>query len=308
MWLRITSLLLFLSASAFAQSAGGVAGISGVVRDQSGAVVPKANVVISSTSQGTIRNLSTNDAGLFTAPALIPGPGYQVTVTAAGFTQYEAKNLDLQVGQNMDLKINLTVGPTTTSVEVTSAAPLTEDTKTDVSAVIDSRSIQELPINGRRVDSFVLLTPDVHMDGTFGLLSFRGVAGQNSFLIDGNDTTEQFYNENAGRTRIASGLSQDVVQEFQVVSANFSAEYGRAMGGVINQVTRSGGNDFHGTGYWFYRNQDFNARDTFATVVPQETRNQFGASAGGKILKDKLFYFFNYEGMRRNFPLIANIT
>ena len=279
-----------------------------MVRDQSGAVVPKANVVISSTSQGTIRNLSTNDAGLFTAPALVPGPGYQVTVTAAGFTQYEAKSLDLQVGQNMDLKINLTVGPTTTSVEVTSAAPLTEDTKTDVSAVVDSRSIQELPINGRRVDSFVLLTPDVHMDGTFGLLSFRGVAGQNSFLIDGNDTTEQFYNENAGRTRIASQLSQDAVQEFQVVSANFSAEYGRAMGGVVNTVTKSGGNDVHGTAYWFFRNRTLNARDPFAAFNPHEVRHQTGASIGGPLKKDKLFYFLNVDFTRRNFPMVDSLN
>src|SRR5229473_3490898 len=308
MWLRITSLLLFLSASAFAQSAGGVAGISGVVRDQSGAVVPKANVVISSASQGTIRNLTTNDAGLFTAPALVPGPGYRVTVTATGFTQYEARNLDLQVGQNLDLKISLAVGQASTSVEVTAAAPLTEDTKTDVSAVVDSRSIQELPINGRRVDSFVLLTPDVHQDGTFGLLSFRGVAGQNSFLIDGNDTTEQFYNENAGRTRIASQLSQDAVQEFQVVSSNPTAEYGRASGGVVNTVTRGGGNGLHGTAYWFFRNRTLNARDRYAAFNPHEVRHQAGFSVGGPIRKDKLFYFFNTEISRRNFPIAASIT
>src|SRR5438445_8350515 len=147
----------------------------------------------------------------------------------------------LQVGQNLDVNIKLTVAQASTAVEVTAAAPLVEDTKSDVSQVIDSQQITELPINGRRVDSFVLLTPGVTTDGTFGLLTFRGVAGHNSFLVDGNDSTEQFYNENAGRTRIASGLSQDVVQEFQVVSANFSAEYGRAMGGVVNQVTRSGG-------------------------------------------------------------------
>ena len=103
-----------------------------------------------------------------------------------------------------------------TQVEVNAVAPLVEDTKTDVSQVIDARQIQDLPINGRRVDSFVLLTPGVTNDGTFGLLSFRGVAGGNSFLVDGNDTTEQFYNENAGRTRIATQISQDAVQEFQV--------------------------------------------------------------------------------------------
>jgi hypothetical protein len=306
--LRIASLFLFLSACALAQSAGGVAGISGVVRDQSGAVVPKARVVISSESQGTIRTLSTNDAGIFSAPALVPGPGYQVAVTATGFTPYEAKSLELQVGQNLDLKVNLAIGQTNASVEVTAAAPMTEDTKTDVSAVVDNRSIQELPINGRRVDSFVLLTPDVHQDGTFGLLSFRGVAGQNSFLIDGNDTTEQFYNENAGRTRIASQLSQDAVQEFQVVSANFSAEYGRAMGGIVNTVTKSGGNGVHGTAYWFFRNRTLNARDPFAAFNPKEVRHQTGASIGGPLKKDKLFYFLNVDFTRRNFPMVDSLN
>jgi outer membrane receptor protein involved in Fe transport len=307
MRLRIASLLLILSAAAFAQTGGGVAGISGVVRDQSGALVPKAKVVISTESLGVVRTLATNDSGLFTAPALVPGPGYKVTVTATGFAPYEAKDLDLRVGQNMDLQVSLAVGQTTSSVEVT-AAPMVEDTKTDVSAVVDSRSIQELPINGRRVDSFVLLTPDVHQDGTFGLLSFRGVAGQNSFLVDGNDTTNQFYNENAGRTRIASQLSQDAVQEFQVVSANFSAEYGRAMGGVVNTVTKSGGNDIHGTAYWFFRNRTLNARDPFAAFNPHEYRHQTGASIGGPLKKDKLFYFLNVDFTRRNFPMVDSLN
>ncbi len=132
-------------------------------------------------------------------------------------------------------------------MEVTTAAALIDDTKTDVSQVVGTREIMDLPINGRRVDSFVLNTPGVTNDATFGLLTFRGVAGNNSFLLDGNDNTEQFYDENAGRTRIQSQISADAVEEFQVVSANFSAEYGRAMGGVVNTVTKSGGNAVHGT-------------------------------------------------------------
>ena len=296
--------LLTFASCVFAQSAGGLAAISGVVHDPSGAVVPNAKVIISSESFGNLRTLVTNRDGLFNAPALVPGGGYKVEITAAGFTAYEAKGLEIQVGQNLDLQVAMSVSAATTSVDVTSAAPLVEDTKTDVSQVIDSQQITELPINGRRVDSFVLLTPGVTNDGTFGLLSFRGVAGHNSFLVDGNDATEQFYNENAGRTRIASQLSQDVVQEFQVVSANFSAEYGRAMGGVVNQVTRSGGNNFHGTAYWFYRNQDFNARDAYASFNPDESRHQAGGTLGGRIIKDKLFFLVNTEVTRRNFPMV----
>ncbi len=301
-------LLLLVSAPAFAQTAGGVAGISGVVHDPSGSAVPNAKVVISSDAQGTLRTATTNSAGGFTAPALVPGPGYKVTVTVAGFAGYEANAIVLQVGQQLDLNVQLTVAANTTQVDVTAATPLVQSTKTDVSDVIDTKQIDELPINGRRVDSFVLLTPGVTNDGTFGLLTFRGVAGHNAFLIDGNDTTEQFYNENAGRTRISSQISQDAVQEFQVVSSNFSAAYGRAMGGVVNTVTRSGSNNFHGTAYWFFRNRTLNARDRYATINPHEVRHQAGASVGGKIIKDKLFYFFNGDFTRRNFPMVSRIN
>ena len=151
-------LFLFASAPVFAQSAGGVAGISGEVKDPSGSTVPNAKVVISSASRGTVRTVQTNGAGIFTAPSLLPGTGYKVTVTAAGFAPYEASDIDLQVGQNLNLNIALTVGQTSTSVEVNAAAQLLDDTKTDVSQVVGTREIMELPINGRRVDSFVLNT------------------------------------------------------------------------------------------------------------------------------------------------------
>ena len=303
-----TLTMLGLSAAALAQSAGGLAGISGVVRDPSDAVIPHAKVVISSEARGTIRSLETNDAGLFSAPALTPASGYEVSVTAAGFAGYEAKSLNLLVGQNLDLRITLAVEASSTAVEVTAAAPILENTKTDISGVVDTRSIEDLPINGRRVDSFVLLTPGVSNDGNYGLLTFRGVAGQNSFLVDGVDTTEQFYNENAGRTRIAAQISQDAVEEFQVVSADYSAEYGRAMGGVVNTVTKTGGNDLHGTAYWFYRSTGFDARDPFSAFVPSEKRNQIGGSIGGAIKKDKLFYFLNTEVTRRNFPIASSLS
>jgi outer membrane receptor protein involved in Fe transport len=307
-WKSIATLLLMVYAPVFAQSGGGAASISGVVRDPSGALVPSAKVVIASAAQGVVRTVETNTEGIFVAPGLTPGPGYQVSVTASGFAPYEATNLVLQVGQSIDLKIALTVGTTTTQVEVTAAAALIEDSKTNVSGVVDGKAIQELPINGRRVDSFVVLQPGVSNDGNYGLLSFRGVAGQNAFLVDGTDTTEQFYNENAGRTRITAQISQDAVQEFQVVSSNYSAEYGRAMGGIVNTVTKSGGNQLHGTAYWFYRSTGFNARDPFTTYVPSEKRQQAGGSVGGAIKKDKLFYFLNTEVTRRNYPMSTSLN
>ena len=233
-----------------------------------------------------------------------PGRGYRVTVTASGFATYEAKDLELQVGQNVNLEVRMTVGQTTTSVEVNAAATLIEDTKTDVSQVVGTRDIMNLPINGRRVDAFVLNTAGVTNDATFGLLTFRGVAGNNSFLLDGNDNTDQFYDENAGRTRIQSQISADAVQEFQVVSASFSAEYGRAMGGVVNTVTKSGTNEIHGSAFYFLRSTGFDAHDPYSSFNPTEHRIQAGGTVGGAIIKNKLFYFLSDDNTRRNFPFV----
>jgi hypothetical protein len=294
--------------AAFAQAVAGMAGISGVVRDASGAAIPGAQVLVTNESKGIRRTLETNESGVFNAPALVPSTGYQVTARKDGFTPFELRDMQLLVGQNVSLDITLQVAAAATQVEVVATAPLVESTKTGVSQVVNDRQILSLPINGRRVDSFVLLTPAVVSDGTFGLVSFRGIAGGNAFLTDGNDTTNQFYNENAGRTRITTQISQDAVQEFEVLSNGYSAEYGRASGGVINTVTRSGSNDVHGTGYWFFRNRSLNARDPFATVNPPEVRHQLGGSIGGAIKKDKLFYFVNGETTRRKFPLVASLT
>jgi hypothetical protein len=301
-------LLLCLPATLAAQAVAGFGGISGVVRDASGAVVPAANVIVENPSKGIRRTLLSNDAGVFAAPALVPAPGYEIRVSKDGFTPFEVKAIEVLVGQNVNINVPLSVSGTATQVDVTDAAPIVEQTKTGISQVVNSKQIQDLPINGRRVDAFALLTPAVVSDGTFGLVSFRGIAGGNAFLTDGNDTTNNFYNENAGRTRITTQISQDAVQEFQVLTNGYSAEFGRASGGVINTVTRSGGNDVHGTAYWFFRNQDFNARDPYATVNPKERRDQFGGSIGGAIKKDKLFYFVNAEATRRDFPLVASLT
>lgn len=307
---RVTVLFLLTLAarSVNAQSVAGLGAISGTVHDASGASIAGAQVVISNETNGVRRTLTTNEAGVFTAPSLQPAAGYTVTITKPGFATYTAKDIQVAVGRDVNLDVTLSIATGSTQIDVTADPPVVDSTRTDVSQIVNERQIQDLPINGRRVDSFVLLAPAVVPDGTFGLLSFRGIAGGNNFLTDGNDTTQTYYNENAGRTRIQSQIAQDAVQEFQVVSDNFSAEFGQAMGGVVNTVTRSGSNTLHGTAYWFFRNQDFNARDPFATINPQETRHQFGASIGGDIVKDKLFYFFNYEGVRRDFPLLASIT
>src|SRR5579863_4722495 len=164
--------------SLFGQTA--TSSIDGTVQDQTAATVPGADVVISNPSLGIERKLQTNGAGLFTAPRLLPASGYSVTVSKAGFSKYEVKDITLQVGQAMQINVALSVASTGSEVVVTGEAPLVEATKTDVSAVVDNNQILNLPINGRRVDSFVLLTPGVSNDASFGLLTFRGNPGGNS--------------------------------------------------------------------------------------------------------------------------------
>ncbi len=301
----IATILLIVGIAVSGQSLAGLGAINGVVKDATGAIVPGARVVVANPQTGLRRNLESNEVGLFSAPSLTPGSGYEVSVAKEGFAPYTAKDIQIQVGQNVTLTVVMQVQQQVQEITITEATPLVDSTKTGVSQVVDDKQISELPINGRRVDTFVLLTPGVTEDGTFGLLTFRGIPGGNAFLTDGNDTTQQYYNENAGRTRISSNLSQDAVQEFQVQSSGMTAEFGRAAGGSVNTVTKSGTNDTHGTAYWFFRNHSLNARDRYALTNPKEVRHQFGGSLGGAIRKDKLFYFLNTDVTRRDFPLYS---
>jgi hypothetical protein len=295
------------SIAAWCQATAGLGAISGTVVDASGTAVPGAKVTVANPSLGVVRYLTTTGAGDFAAAALTPEKGYTVTVEKPGFSLYEAEALVLQVGQVLNLRITLTVGAVTQKLEVTDAAPLVNDVKTENSTVVGGDLINNLPINGRRVDSFVLLTPAVTKDADFGLLTFRGMAGGNSFLVDGVDTTNQYYNENAGRTRLGSQLSQDAVQEFQVLNSNYAAEYGQASGGVINTITKSGTNDYHGSFFWYFRNRSLDARDRFAAINPPEVRHQTGGTIGGPIKKDKLFFFFDTEIQRRHDPIADSV-
>ena len=203
---RWSFLACLFTACAFAQSAG-QGSISGLVLDATGSAVPDATVVVNNNAKGIHRALQTTSSGLFTSPALVPDAEYSVTVSKSGFTNYEATNIRVAVGANVNLSITLGVAATVTSVDVSASGAVVETTKTDVSQLVDQRQLLDLPNNRRRVDSYVLSSPGVAPDGAFGLLSFRGIAGHNSFLTDGNDTTNQFYNENAGRTRISSPIS-----------------------------------------------------------------------------------------------------
>jgi outer membrane receptor protein involved in Fe transport len=310
------SVLLFgivtlLAVTAWGQATAGLGVISGMVRDASGAAVADAKVTISNPSLGLTREITTTAGGVFAAPALTPNGGYKVTVVKEGFGKFDITDVTVQVGEVVNLNVILAIGSVAQSIDVVEVGAGVE-IKTEVSQVVDNRMINDLPINGRRVDQFVQLTPAVTKDADFGLVTFRGMAGGNNFLIDGNDTTNQYYNENAGRTRLGAQISQDAVQEFQVLTSAYSAEFGRASGGVVNTITKSGTNELHGTVFWFFRNRTLDAIDRYSIVNgspfdPPEKRNQIGGTIGGPIKKDKLFAFFNTEIQRRTFPMVDSI-
>jgi hypothetical protein len=298
--------MALLASLAAAQPATG--SVSGVVRDPSGAAVPDAVVTVENESTAIIRAVRTDHSGSFSIPALPPTGGYTITVNKPGFAEYQVTGIEILVGEEIRIEPELALSPAGTRVSVQASAPLLSPAKTEVSQVVEDSHILNLPINGRRVDTYVLLTPAVVPDGVLGLVSFRGIAGGNAFLTDGNDTSNQFFNENAGRTRVYTQISQDAVQEFQVLTSGSSAEFGRASGGIINTVTRSGSNDLHGTAYLFFRNRSLNARDPYSTVNPPEKRYQFGAALGGPLSRDRLFFFLNQETHRRDFPLVASLA
>ncbi len=287
-----------------AQSQQTTGAISGTVEDAGGAVVAGATVTVLNEETNQKRIILTNNDGLFVASVLAVG-NYTVTVEKEGFSKTEQKNLVVNVGRTTTIRPVLQTGAVTAIVTIENT-PIIDTVKTDESTLISRTQINDLPINGRRADQFALLAPGVTRDGRFGLLSYRGQSGVfNNFTLEGNDDNQAYFAEAAGRTRIASNISANAIQEFQVATSNFLPEFGRSAGGGINAVVRSGGNEFHGDGFWYFRNQSLNARDPLATANPDERRDQFGGSFSGPIIKDKLFFFTNYDQQLRNFPLLT---
>ncbi len=309
-----TLLVFALSAVAFSQSTTtGAIGITAT--DPQGAVVPNATVKIVNLGTNKEEMVTTDDEGRARVVNLQPGT-YSVTVDASGFGTFTQEKAVVEVGLVTTIEAALAVGQATGQVEVTAETPVINTQQQDFSSNINQTSINELPINGRRASNFVLLTPGVVPDGNFGLISFRGISGLlNNNTVDGGDNNNAFYSEERGRTRISYVVSQASIREFQVNTSNYSAEYGRAAGGVINTVTQSGTNEFHGSLFYYIRNNKLGATNptTTRTVLvngvgvqqsfkPEDVRHQFGGAIGGPIVKNKLFFFFTYDEQRRDFP------
>src|SRR5690348_110412 len=188
---------------------------------------------------------------------------------------------------------------------VDAAAAIVDTEKTEMSQVVSQTQKENLPIAGRRWEGFALLTPNVTTDGGTGLVSYRGISGlYNQSSVDGTNNSQAFFSETKGRTTLSFVYSMDSIQEFQVASSNYSAEFGQSAGGVINAVTRSGGNAVHGDLFYYLRYPTLNALDPLQKSrgiysQPIHQQQQFGGSVSGPIIKDKLFFFLTYEGLRK---------
>ena len=303
-------LLGFFGLYAGAQSDVAHATLNGAITDPSGAVVFGAKVSVRNSDTGFVQETNSTSAGLYSFPVLPVGT-YEISVELAGFKTAKKEQVSLAVGAIATLNIPLEVGTTGETVEVTSQVPIVETTRSQTSTTVDSRSVADLPVNGRNFLDFTTLTPGVTRDPTrSGDLSFGGQRGtQNSLLVDGSDANNTFFGQSVGRSgsgRSPYSFSQDAVEEFQVNTNGYSAEVGRASGGVINVITKSGTNNIHGDAFEFYRDKALNANswENNQRGIPRRNYhfNQFGGNVGGPIVKDKVFFFFDYDGQRNSTP------
>ena len=276
--------------------------IEGLIRDERGAVITGAKVSARHLGTNALREVLTDASGRYRIVFLPPG-SYEVTAEMPGFATVTQSGITVLVGGTATVDLTLKVAPVAETVTVTAEAPIVEPERTEFTSVVNESAVHNLPINGRRWENFVLLTPGVNPDGTFGLVSYRGISGlYNNNTVDGADNNQAVFSEARGRTRVVYTTSLSSIKEFQVGLSNFSAEFGRAAGGTVNAVTKSGTNEFHGEAFYFLRDDAIMAREPFQPLEPEERRQQFGFSLGGPFIKDKLFYFGTYDQQVRNFP------
>jgi len=293
---------LLLCAAAFAQGGAATGDLHVTVKEPKGNAVADATVTVRDAAKGLERTATSDGQGGYSAQLLPPGT-YTVTVEAKGFTKVEAKGVSITVGSQVELPVELSVSGGTQVVEVSAQGSLVETSRSSTTDTIGQRRIDNLPINGRNYINFTLTDSQVVHDAapnlgaapTSGLNMSGQRARSNLVNVDGTDATDNSVNG------VRSTVSQEAVQEFQIITNSYAAEYGRASGGVVNIITRSGSNDFHGDVYGYLRNRNFQAVNPFSTVSnPAYTRVQAGTAFGGALKKDKTFYYFSYEITRRH--------
>jgi hypothetical protein len=283
--------------------------ITGTVLDASEAAVPNAQVAARNVNTGLERTATTNELGIYSIP-LLPVGEYEVSAKAQGFNDAKAGPIRVGVGQAVTVPLRLTVGAVSEQVTVQAQAAAIEVTRTSVASSVDASQISNLGLNGRDFLNFILLTPGVTRDVRTGDLSFAGQRGTlNNLQVDGADNNNNFFGQALGRTgsgRAPYQFSVDSVEEFQVNTNAYSAEFGRAGGAVINVVTKSGTNGFHGSAFEVFRDRYMNANTWINNSAGRPRQpfhvNQFGGTFGGPVVRNKNFFFGNYDGQRRRLP------
>ncbi len=290
--------------------------IAGTVMDPSGAVIGGAVITIQNTATNAQFKATADGSGFFNVPLLEPGT-YEVSVTAPGFASYRAENVLVVVSQLTTVNPRLAVASSSTEVVVTEQTPEMNTQSPDFTDTLNTRALASIPINNRRWSSLAMTTPGVVSDANgFGLVSIRGVSPiLNNVEIDGADDNSAFWSEERGRTREAYSTSGSAVREFAVNTGVYSAEYGRAAGGVINSVTKSGTNQIHGQAYFYDRESNWNAFNDYATIVnssgqsehikPEDLRKIYGFTMGGPLRRNKLFWIYTYDQHTRVFPVVG---
>jgi hypothetical protein len=302
----VSALFCIVMLSAFSASAQVDEGaITGTVTDTTGAAVPNASVTLTNTDVGLVTQSTTNSAGEYTFQPIRIGH-YAVAVTANGFAKTNQQNLTVNVSQKLQVDVQMKLGAASETVEVTTAPPVLQTDDSSVGQTVTEQTIQALPLNGRNFTFLAQLgagvqssQADTRGNAASGAFSANGLRpAQNNYLLDGIDNNSNAVDFLNG-TNYAVLPPLDAISEFKVQTADFSAEYGRSAGAVLNATTKSGTNSLHGTVWEFFRNDKLDASDFFDKTKSRLRQNQFGASVGGRIIKDKLFFFGDYEGLRR---------
>jgi hypothetical protein len=291
---------LLLSSLAFGQDAA-TGAIHGTVFDPAGGAVAQASVVAVNSATGARYSTTSNTDGRFALDLLPPGD-YTARAVADKMSPQQTPQLHVDVGGSAELVFRLSIAGPQENVTVSGAPQLVDTKSSSVSTLLDERAIADLPLNGRRFSDLMLLSPGVTQDprsltsATNGDLSFGGLRGfQNSFLVDGGDFNNAFFAQARGLYRTPYQFSDEVVQEFRVSTNSYGAELGRAGGAVVNVVTKSGSNHWHGTGLYYIRDSGFGAADPMMTFKPHSRQQQGGATLGGPIKKNKIFFFGGFD-------------
>ncbi len=289
--------------------------LGGRVTDSSGALVPGASVVVRNLATGVEQTADTNHDGLYRFPVVMPGT-YSITASLKGFRDVQVL-VRVLVGNTTSQDIRLQVGASADTVKVIGETPLLRPEESSSSTVIDRSLIEDLPLNGRKYSNFVVLTPNTSYDGDTGLISIAGQQGGEDsgyangngstyFSVDGSNGTNNYFADIVGRNRIPYLFGEDSIQEFQVAVSPYTAIYGGGAG-FVNAITRSGGNAFHGSAFYYNRNDVFEANDALdkasGNPKPEDDLQQFGAAFGGPILRNRLWFFADYEQQLHNNPI-----